>query len=307
MRVKVQLSSRDLKPTVELRCDANHPAIGARRRVRSKSTCVVQLGCYGDILNVLPLLEKLNREEEHLPTLLCMQNFMDLGRMVDYAQFVPFPGSNVTQLQTAKGYAEAIYRRVLVTQCWKNPWDTPELAKECPDGYCEREFMHAGYHAEYKRGEFDNINLNVRDLKHEQQFFERTTGPMIYRPFILVNTIGVSSPLRADESELLFSVIREEAAEYGLMVYDMRHIRAPYFGLLLGLFDRARLLVTIDTATLHLAGAHKTIPYIALIQDRWAFAQSITRGNCLSRIGYTQFATRENLDVIRKAIRETGA
>jgi hypothetical protein len=252
----------------------------------------------------LPLLEKLNREEPQMPALLCLQNFADLGQLVNYARFDVFPGSSTTQLRTAVGYAEAHYNRVLVTQCWKNPKDTPELAAECPYGYCEREFMHAGYHAAFLKGEFDEINLTVRRAKDEEKFYRDTLGPSAGKPFILVNTLGVSSPFSKEESALLFQTIREEAGPRGILVFDMRHIRAPYFGLLLGLFDRAGLLVTIDTGTLHLAGAHKKVPYIALVQDRWSFAASFTRGNCISRIGYTRFSNRENLDAIRRAVRE---
>lgn len=303
-RPRVLLQARDLKSHVDLRHRVNNLIIGPRRRVLRKATCVVQLGCYGDLLNVLPLLELLNREEPQKPSLLCLQNFADLGNLVDYAYFDVFPGTSTEQLRTAVGYAESHYKRVLVTQCWRNPKDTPELAAVCLHGYCEREYMLAGYHDAFLRGEFSDINLNKRDLKAEEEFYKQTLGPLVGKRFVLVNALGISSPLSQEESELLFQTVRDEAHSHGFHVFDMRHIRAPSFGLLLGLFDRADLLVTIDTGTLHLAGAHKKVPYIALVQDRWSFAASITRGNCLARIGYTRLANRENLDAIRRAIRD---
>lgn len=74
-------------------------------------------------------------------------------------------------------------------------------------------------------------------------------------------------------------------------ILNLAAVRAERIYDLLGLYDRAALLITSDTATLHLAAA-SNIPYIAFIND--GGSGSVPRGNCILSIRYSQVTQRTN-------------
>lgn len=106
------------------------------------------------------------------------------------------------------------------------------------------------------------------------------------QPFILVSGSGTSSPF--PHKDELLSLARAHCAH----VLDLSAIRAENFVDLLALYERADMLVTTDTATLHLAEA-SAVPTIALIADsptRWH--GSPPKGNVVLAMRYGEFHAR---------------
>lgn len=109
------------------------------------------------------------------------------------------------------------------------------------------------------------------------------------KPLLLVNFDGATSPYRGHYEMIArlmkhandrFEVINTNEAR-GYRIYD-----------LLGLMDVAAGLITIDTATLHLAAAAKC-PYIALVRSDGQ-AGSIPKGNVALKLGYDEALSRFN-------------
>jgi len=101
------------------------------------------------------------------------------------------------------------------------------------------------------------------------------------KPSLLYNFAGISSPF-AHTAEVL-AVLRSFSNAFHLV--NLGGIKAGKIFDLLGLMDRAALMITTDTATLHLAAASK-IPYIALTVDGWT--SSRPKGNVQLEIKYSQ-------------------
>ena len=105
----------------------------------------------------------------------------------------------------------------------------------------------------------------------------------ISKQTILINCNGTSSPFASGHE------LRQIAESNGRHVVDLSKVRADKFQDVLGLYDRAGLLITIDTATLHLAQA-STIPVIALVADSpTPWHQSAQKGNEILRLKYFDF------------------
>ena len=101
-----------------------------------------------------------------------------------------------------------------------------------------------------------------RDRQREASLFKALaiTGN---RPYILVCVQGKSSPFA--QGALLMSDIH--AARPDCQLVDISYLRSERVYDLLGLFERAEALVTIDTMHLHLSAAVPQMPVYALICD----------------------------------------
>lgn len=101
--------------------------------------------------------------------------------------------------------------------------------------------------------------FDQRHLERERVFAEMHLSKT--KPTLLVNFSGTTSPF--DHGQKIIDL----AKQYDWQVLDIgnRTCKAQRIYDVLGLMDRARGLVTIDTATLHLAAASK-VPTINLVR-----------------------------------------
>lgn len=238
--------------------------------------CVVQLGRYGDILNILPLIETMATAER--PTLCVSQDFRDITEAVDYCNFEIFPGK-FHEHRAAIEFLKRKYPRIISSQVYGDGISViPQT-----ESFCMESYYRAGYYEAFLRGNFDRININVRRREDEAALIAATI-PNNGLPNILVNlTAGYSSPFVFAK---LFQSRLEKNFAGRANIIDLSKVRAKRFTDLLGLYDHARLLITADTGTLHLAGAHE-VPYIAFVTDRpnvWYGAYS--RSGCVARFRY---------------------
>lgn len=105
------------------------------------------------------------------------------------------------------------------------------------------------------------------------------------RPLVLYNFTGISSPF--GYSPEVFRVMQPYRQHFNMV--DLGQIRAARIYDLLGLYDKAVGLITIDTATAHLAPASK-VPTIWLTVPNWG--KSIPRGNVALHVQYDEVPKR---------------
>lgn len=118
------------------------------------------------------------------------------------------------------------------------------------------------------------------------------------KPLVLVNCVGHTSPY-AHGGKLLAHLWEKFG---GCEVLDLAGVRGRRFQDLLGLLELAKVLVTVDTGTLHLGYATKT-PTIALMpENNWQAAPS--REHWKLHITHGLSATPEGLKAIEDAIAE---
>lgn len=144
--------------------------------------------------------------------------------------------------------------------------------------------------AGFSREEMMNLPLvfDRRNPQREQQLVAQIQGMnKLRKPLLLYNFTGISSPFGYTPE--VMNVLRPLNQRYYLV--DLGRLKAHRIYDLLGLLDAAELLVTTDTATLHLAPASKT-RYVAYTVDGWS--QSVPKGNCVWQCKYSQAKERLN-------------
>lgn len=211
---------------------------------------ILCLGRYGDIINSLPMAYKLWKDTGERPGFILSRDYADILDGVSYVEPVIFE-KDFHHVGEAYDQFKSRFEHIHVAQVYCTP------SKMDQDSFSRQMWVYAGF-GEY----FDSAELvfDLRDANRESILAQK----YINGPTILVNFSGHSSPLQA--SEQLLAVLSHS---WGLKVriVNLAQIpRAYRMYDLLGLFDAASLLITIDTATLHLARASK-IPSIQFITD----------------------------------------
>jgi hypothetical protein len=113
------------------------------------------------------------------------------------------------------------------------------------------------------------------------------------KPLLLYNFTGVSSPFGYVPE--VMRLMRDYQADFFML--DLGMVRCARIYDLLGLYDRAVGLITIDSATMHLAPASK-VPTIWLTVPGWG--KSTPRGNVALHVQYDQ--TPKRLEEIRAVL-----
>lgn len=235
---------------------------------RSDKPCILTLGRYGDILNILPMAQHIYRDQGVKPDIMVAREYQDIQRLVDYADIVPFNGS-------FHDYAEAQMEAV---HKYKNLYDAAVygnglvIRKSNTPNFQEEAYWRAGLHDLFTSGGAANI-----EIKQQGE-------PKIEVPDIVVNLSGNSSPLSPEVKAMLMTALKSSGSSF----LDISDLKLPSFCDLEPILRKAKLVITIDTGTLHLAGAVGT-PYVALVADRpqmWHGAT--TRGNCIMRCRYSE-------------------
>lgn len=218
-------------------------------------TCLVQLGRYGDILNILPVAKDIAEQEGGRVAMLVCPQFLDLMDGVSYVFPVQWDGDMMQPHRAAEVIAPR-YERTIVSQVA----DNSKARQRICEAYNMESWRYAGYLDRWSDPTL-GLHLDRRSHAREQALIEsyRLTG----KPYILVNDKSISSPFLIGDR-----MIDDLRRKFGrdVIIVDMKVIKAVPFHDMLGLLDNAIALVTVDTATLHLAAA-SIVPVIALISD----------------------------------------
>lgn len=244
---------------------------------------LVLLGRAGDIINSIPIALNF-KEKTGIPVPFVVQKqFIPILECTSYCQPVPWEGELFMTINEAIAWAQKRWRKVLPIQTWGHKYN-PGVQTQ---SFCDEHFRLAGLFGE--RGRIP-ILFDRRNAEREKRLIDRYKTT---RPIILFNLNGYSSPFQHGQ------LIRQELSRYAgvATLIDTHTINADCIVDLLALYEMAATLLTIDTATLHLAGASK-IPYVAFTVDNkppWHTTPPL--GNCRLNIPYSQ--TPERLPDLR--------
>lgn len=228
------------------------------RNPRNRDPFIVCLGRHGDLINILPLAVRLTRDgkpikwvvnREFAPTLEGCSYVEPI--IVDAGYGKPSAAASIAQSMGLVGQA-------IIAQSY--------------GAIMERQRKHKSYqieswevaHYAHEFGYWPTV-FDKRDEGRENELLKKYFDG---RPLVLVATSSVSSPI--PHLTGVFDDIR--AVLGGLTpdfnVIDCSTIKAERIYDMLALLDQAKLLVTVDSALLHLSRASKC-PVIAITNDKW--------------------------------------
>lgn len=243
--------------------------------VKKGSVCVVQLGRYGDITNILPICLHIYNSYGK-PYLMVSRNFAGILDGVSYVE--PFiVDLNDNQLLEGLAIANDTFEHVVQTQIWGQNYVQD---KQC-DSYNREMWRMGGFLAEFE-------NKAWMPLFDRMDPPEEALSYLDGRPLILTNlTCGASSPF-PEGHHILNRVMDRWGKRY--QVLEIGTVRLKHVYALLHLIRAAKVMVSIDTVLLHL-GAVTTTPTVALVNvNPWL--GTVPRGHVIDRMTYQQACDR---------------
>jgi len=266
-------------------------------------------GRFGDLMIILPGLKHVFDSTGIKPIVVCSERFSSLFDGVSYADCWPVYGldhSNNSHLDISLTNAKQHFDTVIVPKWWEvSGIEHPKFKTE-PDSWMGKAAPHE--RDTYMTNQWRSCGWTMaellewplvfdrRDPARESALVEKFTGK---KPFVLFNFNGISSPFNYGWKG---RKIRESLAVSfpDVDFVDLEKIKAEKIFDLLGLFDAAKCLITIDTSTFHLSAASK-VPTIHLQRD--GHGGSLPRGNSVLRMRYVDF--HNSLEQIKSVIAKT--
>ena len=251
------------------------------------TVCMVELGRYGDIINILPVA-RIIAESYGKPAFMVSREFADVLDGVSYV--IPHPVElPYGEIGHAMITASREYPVALRCQIWGNGLNQPRET----EAYNLESWRAVGLQEAFYK--FNPPLFDKRNLEREAAIFQKLTDG---RPMLLLKLHeGHSSPfaIGAELEKLIRSRFEER-----FQVIELTTTKCERIYDLLGLMDRAVALVSIDTSILHLAAA-STIPTIALTNSGpWVGTKP--RCNVCHRFHYNQISA--NPEAIIPAIED---
>lgn len=262
--------------------------------VDGTSNVVVQLGRYGDLLNIFPVLQEMEREGKRAK-LVVGEKFASLLDGVSYVDRLNFKGE-VGQIREAAKRAREKFKNVKVAQVWGDDWRAPRTTENFQrESWARLERDH--------RFEQLTLVLDRRDADRETQLVQSALAHFEdqTKPLLLVSLNAVSHPL-PNPGKLRARLEKEFAGEFNIL--DISTVPVVRLYDLLGLMDRASCLITVDTASLHLANA-SAVPVVALVSsDSWT--ASLRRPNHIYRAPYNDVDVEQIVTAVRRTTIRNG-
>lgn len=231
----------------------------------NKKRLYVQLGRAGDILNVLPLLEREYHAKGERPMLMISRSFASILDGISYVEPIVWPGQFdiiVPALQEADRIAREEGADVMCTQIYGRGLISLE---QCTS------FMRESWARVPDAPAWGSLPLTFdrRDRAIEASVKAQLLRGHVGR-YVVVALSGTSSPF--EHGPELVSALKRRLTPAGVKVVDISGFIAPRFFDLLGVLEGAQSLVAIDSGILHLAHAVPSLPVVALITrepSRW--------------------------------------
>lgn len=247
--------------------------LGKMVKIQSSALCIVELGRYGDIINILPICQHIANTFGK-PYLMVSREFASILDGVSYV--IPAPVDlPYSQLKDAVDLAKSRFKHVLVSQIWGHNWKQDRKTAS----FNRESWRAAGFLHKFDDRTWSPL-FDKRDAAREASVIAKSG--LGEGQSILVNvTSGNSSPF-AKGAELLAKI---HAEFKDVQVIDVSKFRAPYVYDMLGLMEKSTALVSIDTSLLHLAAA-STIPVVAIVNNGWQGSE--LRHDTVARISYEQ-------------------
>lgn len=265
-------------------------------------TCYVMLGKFGDLIHMLPVFLHAYKRDKVKPVVMVSEQFASVLDGVSYVTPWVVPMKWPDGIPAARAEAEKHFSNVVVPQWWN---DLHESEFDCSvpgTGEATEIWMH-GRKFYVMEDIHPNCTLSMwRAAKVEPKYFPEspvvfdrrdaareeflcTTAGANGRPVILYNLEGSSCPFPF-AAEVLQTL---RLLKGTCTLINLAEIKAERIYDLLGLYDRAAGMITVDTATLHLAGTG-IIPYVALLNNGWSRAEP--KGKCWLKMSYDEVPDR---------------
>ena len=232
------------------------------------------LGRFGDIVHLLPALRALGT-----PTVAVSKAFAGILDGVSYVKPLVLDVSHTSVLE-AKATLERQFPRVVVTQMSAPGWEPPRHCESFTEDAWRAIGMLERYDDPALKLEFDR-----RDYARERLLIRRCIPPLRQKPIVAVNLEGHSS---AFPDRGLFMEHLKSAGNGEFTLLDLSQIHALRLFDLLGLMELVDAIVTIDTATLHLAAATPT-PVVAILSGNGGWYRSKPRCHVLAKFDAGQW------------------
>lgn len=216
--------------------------------------CIVTLGRHGDILNSLGIAWEIFSRTKQPVGFLVAQEFASTLDGASYVRPIQWPG-DYSQLQPAVERIRSGGWLPVLAQAY----GSPAYEERRTQSYQREAWRVAGMLEHF--GTMPLV-LDQRDPERESELVKKVLPDS--KPFILLCSSGVSSPI--PKLNGLADTLRAQLP--GHTIIDLATVRAHRVYDLLGLMDRAALLVSVDTVHLHLARA-ASCPVIAILNDGW--------------------------------------
>lgn len=291
------------------RCCPSLPVVRDRCwLIPRQSTCIVQLGCFGDLLLLFPAFKLMFEQTRIEPTVMVAREYSSVFDGISYA--TPWEVSLTWWRGTtqAKRKAEMRFDHVIVPQYWNDIDAVDTLAQSPVKGQRTWRAHGRTWKVESETPDFgtamwnrlgftraqmmsEPLVLDRRSPEREEELAKRYLQSR--RRTLLYNFTGICSPFGYVPE--MMRLLSEYRTRFNLV--DIGKIKAHRIYDLLGLYDRAAGLITIDTATCHLAPASK-VPTIWFTVD--STGTSVPRGTVALHCKYSE--TPKRLGEIRSVL-----
>ncbi len=227
----------------------------------------VQLSKLGDVLGMLPIAHAAHLRGEKIG-IMAAAEYADVLDGCSYVEKVVFDGKP-WQIKEAVEQAKQLCPNVVCTMTngpveliQKYAYEPAGQKNAVTDSFCRESWKLAGCMKEWGKVPlvFDKRDKAREDALMPAGWFGRGKKKKI----LLISAGSASSPF--PYRNLLFKLLRLNYPNFNII--DLADIKAERFYDLMGLFEAAHCLVSVDTAHLHLATAVPSLPVMALIQDR---------------------------------------
>lgn len=264
--------------------------------LQSEDVCFVHLGKFGDIMIMLPAFKAVADELGKPVVCIVSTAYSSIFDGVSYVEPLPVGLHWWKGVGQARKMAESWGLKPIVVKWWDEPGAKPPGPAQPGrtitlkihghmrtvdasewDSFQASQWRYAGFTMEQFAAW--PMVFDQRDPHRESVLRSRCFSGN--RPKLLVNLSKSGTSPFPHAAQVMALV-----AGKGFDIVHLDRIKAYRIYDLLGLYDHAAMLVTSDTATLHLAGA-SNVPYIAFINN--GGAGSIPKGNCVLSIRYGDF------------------
>lgn len=253
--------------------------------------CLVELGRYGDVANILPICKHI-AENYAKPHVMVSREFASILEGVSYVvpEIVDLP---YQQLSAALKLAKERFKNVLRGQIYGLENGKPMIQEKKCASFNRESWRTLGFLGKFDDKSFKLV-FDLRNPAREDALWRSVKKTD--KPALLVQvTNSASSPF--PHGKYLRAHLFERFGDK-FEIIDLSNVTADRIYDLVGLLDRAAGLIAIDTALLHIAAASE-VPVIALVNPM-GWGGSELRCNCVARMTYTD--VEENTEKLIEAI-----
>lgn len=246
--------------------------------------CYVLAGAYGDLCAMLPLFHSEFERTGQKTLVIVKKSYASIFDGVSYCEPIEYGGlaheelMPTVRLVSGRFFGDAKVHLLNPVQ-WTHAGPTRNTSS-----FITEMWANLGRLDEWDK---HPLVFDRRSPERESALLSRVDDG---RPMVLVATKGKSAPF--EHAEMMLEFLKDEISTCNIV--DLSTIQCEQVYDLLGLFDKAACLVSIDTMHIHLSRASK-VPVVAWVQDKpnmWK--GSPWRPRHIFHGRYSEFPTRAN-------------